>query len=85
MLRTPEGAEMNQSQAIIRYVGRLAEGDVLYPATDLVQAQLIDSILNASGDLDIGIITYRYGHRVGFGHLDDEAKAKAAKTLITEV
>ena len=31
VLRTPTGAEIAQSSAILRFVGRSAPGDLLYP------------------------------------------------------
>jgi prostaglandin-H2 D-isomerase / glutathione transferase len=80
---------INQSNAIMRYIGRKAPGDALYPA-DLVHASLIDSILDAEGDLFAGLTCSKYKARYGYYILEDrpdseELLANVRKSLNDEV
>lgn len=82
-LETPDGTVLVQSAAIVRYVGRLASGDTLYPANDLVKAAFIDSIIDQEADMFTGVGVFRYKGRFGFGHLEGntEELATIAKAL----
>eukprot|EP01127_Copromyxa_protea_P021069 TRINITY_DN714_c0_g1_i3.p1 TRINITY_DN714_c0_g1~~TRINITY_DN714_c0_g1_i3.p1 ORF type:complete len:183 (-),score=37.11 TRINITY_DN714_c0_g1_i3:60-608(-) len=85
VLETPSGVFLAQSAAIMRYVGRLAADDTLYPSTDLVLSALIDSIIDQEVDLFAGIGVYRYKGRFGFGHLTEEDFNKVRASLLNEV
>lgn len=85
LVRTPNGDELFQTVAILRYIGRLAEGNLLYPEKNLVLCSLIDSIMDTDGDIGVGILVFRYGHRFGYSNLSDEAKSTAVNELIENV
>ena len=61
---------ITQSAAIMRYIAKSKGGD-LYPADDLVQAALIDSILDQEIDLFTGVAVSTYKERFGFAILED--------------
>ena len=50
-----------------------------------MKCALIDSVMDNDGDIAAGISCFRYGHRYGFGHLSDEVKQEAAKSLMETV
>ena len=54
MLETPSGARLVQTAAILRYVGRLAPPDLLYPA-DLERAAVVDGLLDQEADFFAGL------------------------------
>lgn len=87
-LVTPDGEQLVQSSAILRYIGRVAAaaGDErLYP-TDLRTAQRVDAAMAQEDDVFIGLRALKY-ERNGFPAkvLTDEAKAVVANELSTSV
>jgi len=57
VLQVDDGVYLAQSSAILRYVGKYAG---LYPTEDLVQAAIIDSLLDEEIDLFTGLAVTRY-------------------------
>lgn len=64
-LEVPGGGHICQSNAILRYIGRIAAPDKIYPA-DPLAASLVDSILDAEIDLFMGFSCSKYTARYGF-------------------
>jgi glutathione S-transferase len=81
---------INQSASIMRYLGRVATPDVLYPQ-DPLAAAFVDSIVDQEVDLFAGLSVSRYTTRFGFSILNDESegggelKMKVRKELNDEV
>ena len=69
-----------QSAAIMRYLGKLATPDLIYPS-DAIQAALIDSIIDQENDLFMGLSVSRYRDRFGFGCLDETTVSNIRKDL----
>jgi glutathione S-transferase len=58
-----------QSNAILRYIARLAPESGLYPADDAVLAAQVDALLDQEADLRQGLTCSIYQERFGFGSL----------------
>jgi glutathione S-transferase len=74
-----DGKQLNQSTAILRYIGAaLDTSGSLYPAEPLQRAK-IDSLVAQVGDMMTGRMVYKYGERFGYPSsvLSDEAKVAA--------
>lgn len=71
---------ITQSAAIMRFIGRLAGPNVIYPV-DLVQCAVIDSIVDQENDLFMGLSVSRYRDRFGFGCLDEGIVSIVRKQL----
>ena len=68
-LRTADGKTLlAQSAAIMRMIGKMSE--TLYPK-DIVEAAIIDSIIDSESDLFSGLSASKYSSRFGFGFLDE--------------
>jgi len=63
-----------QSATILRYIGRIAQPDLLYP-TDPVDAAAVDSVLDAEIDLFAGLSASRYRMRYGFESIGNPGDA----------
>eukprot|EP00750_Incisomonas_marina_P000351 INCI10262.1.p1 GENE.INCI10262.1~~INCI10262.1.p1 ORF type:complete len:289 (-),score=46.40 INCI10262.1:82-852(-) len=85
LVRTPSGSELFQSASILRYIGRIAPGDMLYPTSDVETCALIDSVIDTDTDVGVSVVMHNYGHRFGYQHLSAEVQAEAAKHIIEEV
>ena len=83
-------AVINQSNAILRYLGRgVAPADKIYPS-DPLEASLVDSILDAEVDLFTGLGCSIYKSRFGFDILEnrsdsEELVGEVRKSLNNEV
>jgi len=78
---------ISQSAAIMRYIGRLAPEEVLYPS-DLLEAAFVDSIIDQENDLFTGLSVSRYRGRFGFesiGNPGDPVFDQVRKDLNDEV
>ena len=83
-LELPDGRQIVQSNAILRYIGRIAKEDLLYPK-DPYAAAMVDSILDAENDMMTGVHVYRYKGRFGWGHVaEDPSSLEKAKASLTE-
>lgn len=69
---------VNQTSAIMRYVGKLSG---LYPKNDDLYAALIDSILDQEADLFAGLTVSRYRDRFGFQFMTAADIAASRKAL----
>jgi glutathione S-transferase len=54
-----------QSATILRYIGRIAQPDLVYP-TDPLAASAVDSVLDAEIDFFSGLLCSKYRSRYGF-------------------
>jgi glutathione S-transferase len=59
-----------QSASIMRFIGRIAVPDLLYP-TDIIKASTVDSLLDEEIDLFMGLAVSRYRGRFGFEAIGD--------------
>lgn len=59
-----------QSASIMRFIGRIAIPDLLFP-TDIIQASIVDSLLDEEIDLFMGLAVSRYRGRFGFEAIGD--------------
>lgn len=75
---------VNQSAAIMRYLGRIAKPDLLYPS-DPLEAAFVDSIVDQEIDLFTGLSVSRYKGRFGFSILDAEENGEEAEKLTAKV
>lgn len=67
-LAIPGGGVICQSNAILRYIGRIATPDKIYPS-DPLRASLVDSVLDAEIDLFAGLACTTYTARFGFASI----------------
>lgn len=73
---------INQSNAILRYLGRAAApADKIYPS-DPAAASLVDSILDAEIDLFAGLTCSKYKVRFGYGILEDREDSEELLGLV---
>jgi len=77
-------SSISQSNAILRFIGRLKPEANLYP-TDLVQAALVDALLDQEADMMAALTVSRYKDRFGFGSIEQEQIAVVRKALNDEV
>jgi glutathione S-transferase len=82
-------AVINQSNAILRYLGRVPSMDKIYPS-DPLAASLVDSILDAEADMFAGLSCSKYKARFGYSILEDrsdseELLGEVRKSLNNEV
>ena len=85
---TGEPVMLVQSNAIIRFLGKLAPQSGLYPAGDVVLAAQVDALLDQEADLRQGLTCSKYQERFGFGSLGGqgtEATAAVRAALNDEV
>lgn len=84
-LRVNGTTVVNQSAAIMRYLGRItSKPGLLYP-TDPLDAAFVDSIVDQEIDLFTGLSVSRYKQRFGFGILDTEENGEDAEKLTEKV
>lgn len=83
ILTLPNGEEVYQSEAMLRWAGSLGDGS-LYP-TDLMARLKIDEIIALCGDLDRAwrpcMYIARYPEKFGHAGIEDSAKDAMIKTL----
>ena len=65
---------LNQSNAILRYIAKMAPAHELYPS-DAFEAARVDAICDQEADALSGLRVSKYKERFGFGFLADEANA----------
>jgi glutathione S-transferase len=65
---------LNQSAAVLRFIGKLKPEVGLYPTDPLVAAK-VDALCDQEADAFMGLRVTKYKDRFGFGFLGDEAHA----------
>merc|ERR1719334_939114 len=79
---------LTQTNAIIRFIGKLKPEKELYPANPIVAAK-VDAVMDQDADAFMAATALRYASRNGFGVLDKEENKKirdeARNDVITKV
>jgi len=76
-----DGTQICQSNAIMRYLGKLTG---LYPADNIAAAN-VDMLLDEEIDMFMGLSCATYRERFGFGSLDDHTATKCREDVANEV
>lgn len=75
----------SQSDAILRYVGRLKMDSNLYPVEDPKRALRCDTVLNTLGDIQVVLRAQWYGSVLGRSPLDGETLVQLSESQKDEV
>mmetsp|Transcript_68028 Transcript_68028/g.208523 ORF Transcript_68028/g.208523 Transcript_68028/m.208523 type:complete len:230 (-) Transcript_68028:132-821(-) len=80
------GTQLVQTNAIMRYLGRLRPASGLYPVDPLLAAQ-VDALMDQVGDVFTSIFVMRYNRRFGLSDelMTDEVKQAHQKSIETDL
>jgi len=75
---------LNQTRAIIRFIGKLNPKTELYPA-DPIHAAIVDAIMDQESDVFTGYIALKYSDRHGFAALHEAENGKLVESIQQDI